>query len=178
SDLFNLGAILYEMLTGGPPFRGRSTSDVLSAILKDDPVEEPETGANFDPGLARLLRRCLEKNPNERFQSAPDLAFDLETLLLASVRAPEAGRKKPVVALALAALGFVVASFFAGGKLESTQAHRTPTFHRLTYRSGVITGARFAPGGQSVIYSAAWDGRPVETFTMRIGGPESRPLGL
>ena len=178
ADLFNLGAVLYEMLTGGPPFRGRSTNEVLSAILKVDPVEEPETGGNFDPGLARLLRRCLEKNPNERFQSAQDLAFDLETLLLASVRAPGAGRKKPVAALALAALVFVVASFFAGRKLESVQAYRTPTFQRLTYRAGVITGARFASGGQSVIYSAAWDGRPVETYTMRIGGPESRPLGL
>lgn len=49
---------------------------------------------------------------------------------------------------------------------------------RLTYRSGVITGARFTPDGQSVIYSAAWDGKPVEPFIMRIGGPESRPLGL
>ncbi len=178
SDLFNLGAILYEMLTGRAPFRGRSTTEVLNAILKDDPIEAPETGGNFDPGLARLLRRCLEKNPNERIQSAQDLAFDLETLLLAPARALQPGRKKAVALLALAAVAFVLASFFAGRKLGSTQAHPTPTFHRLSYRSGVITGARFAPGGQSVIYSAAWDGKPVETFTMRIGGPESRPLGL
>src|SRR5262249_16121786 len=72
SDLFNLGAMLYEMLTGRAPFRGRSTTEVLSAILKDDPIEAPETSGNFDPDLARLLRRCLEKNPNERIQSAQD----------------------------------------------------------------------------------------------------------
>ena len=53
-----------------------------------------------------------------------------------------------------------------------------PTFQRLTYRAGVITGARFTPDGHSVVYSAGWDGRPGEAFTTRIGGPESRPLGL
>jgi serine/threonine protein kinase len=178
SDLFNLGAILYEMLTGWPPFRGRSTSEILNAILRDDPIEVPEIGGNLDPGLARLLRRCLEKNSNERIQSAQDLAFDLETLLLLPARAPRPRRKKAVIASAFAAVGLVFSAFLAGRGLESTQAHSTPTFHRLTYRSGVITGARFAPGGKSVIYSAAWDGKPVETFTMRIGGPESRQFGL
>jgi serine/threonine protein kinase/Tol biopolymer transport system component len=178
SDLFNLGAVLCEMLTGSAPFRGRSTGEVLRSILKDDPVEAMETGENFDPGLSRLLRRCLEKDPNERIQSAQDLAFDIETLLLPPARARQPGRKKIVIALALAAVVLVIASFFTGRKLESALAHPTPTFHRLTYRAGVITGARFAPGGQSVIYSAAWDGKPVETFTARIGGPESRPLGL
>ena len=90
SDLFNLGAILYEMLTGQRPFRGRSTSEVLNAILNDDPIEMSETGGKFDPGLARLLRRCLEKNPNERIQSALDLAFDLEAFLL-----PEDKARRP-----------------------------------------------------------------------------------
>src|SRR5439155_23084854 len=79
SDLFNLGAVLYEMLTGQPPFRGKSTSEVSSAILNDDPIEATQADSDkFDPALARLLCRCLEKNPNERIQSAQDLAFDLE----------------------------------------------------------------------------------------------------
>jgi serine/threonine protein kinase len=108
SDLFNLGAILCEMLTGSAPFRGRSTGEVLSSILKDDPVEAMETGENFDPGLSRLLRRCLEKDPNERIQSARDLAFDIETLLLAPARARQPGRQKPVALLALAAVVFVL----------------------------------------------------------------------
>ena len=69
-------------------------------------------------------------------------------------------------------------SFFAGRKLERAQPLSSPTYRRLTYRLGVITGARFAPDGQSVIYSAAWDGKPVEVFSTRVGGPESRPLGL
>ncbi len=178
SDLFNVGAILYEMLTGQRPFQGRSTSEVLNAVLNNDPIEMPETGGKFDANLARLLRRCLEKNPNERFQSALDLAFDLEALSLPSDKAPRSRWRKRGVGIALAVAGLSLLSFFAGRKLERIQPHPGPSFHPLTYRLGVITGARFAPDGQSVIYSAAWDGKPVETFSTRVGGPESRPLGL
>ena len=159
------------MLTGQRPFRGRSTSEVLNAILNDDPIEMSESGGKFDPGLARLLRRCLEKNPNERIQSALDLAFDLEALLVPSDRAPRPRWKRPAIGIGLAAMVLALISFFAGRKLERVQPHPTPTFHRLTYRLGVITGARFAPDGQSIIYSAAWDGKPVEVFSTRVGGP-------
>jgi len=177
SDVFNLGAILYEMITGQRPFRGKSTTEVYNAILNDDPIETPETGGKFDAALARLLRRCLEKNPNERIQSALDLAFDLEALLLPNekVQRPRWNRRSIGIALAIAVLSL---AFFAGRKLERVQPHPTPTYRRLTYRSGVITGARFAPDGQSIVYSAAWDGKPVEAFSTRVGGPESRPLGL
>jgi serine/threonine protein kinase/Tol biopolymer transport system component len=178
SDLFNLGAILYEMLTGQRPFRGGSASEVLNAILNDDPIEMSESGGMFDPGLARLLRHSLEKNPNERVQSALDLAFDLEALLLPHDRAQRPRWKKRGVWIAVAVSVLSIVAFFAGRKLESVQPHPSPTFRRLTYRSGVVTGARFAPDGQSIIYSAAWDGKPVEVFSTRVGGPESRPLGL
>jgi eukaryotic-like serine/threonine-protein kinase len=88
SDLFNLGAILYEMLAGERLFRGKSTSDILNTVRGDDPIEIPEDSGKFDPALTRLLRRCLGKNPNERFQSALDLAFDLEALLLPGDKPP------------------------------------------------------------------------------------------
>jgi len=178
SDLFNLGAVLFEMLTGRRPFRGSSTSEILEAVLNDDPLEIGETGGEVDPALARLLRRCLEKNPNERIQSALDLGFDLEGFLLPYQETPRARWKKPAIGMAFAAAVLSLVLLFAIRKLESMQSDRGPRFRRLTYRAGVITGARFAPDGQSVIYSAAWDGRPVEAFTTRIGGPETRPLGL
>jgi len=178
SDLFNLGAILYEMLTGRRPFRGSSTSQVLNAILNDDPIEISETADKLDPGLARLLRRCLEKNPYERVQSALDLAFDLDAQLLPSDRARPPRWKKRAVGIALAVVALLFVSFFAGRRLERVQPHPIPNFHRLTYRSGVITGARFAPDGQNIVYSAGWDGKPVEVFSTRVGSPESRPLGL
>ena len=176
TDLFNLGAILFEMLTGERPFRGGSTTEILNAVLNDDPLEMQETGGKLDPALARLLRRCLEKNPNERVQSALDLGFDLEGFLLPYQEAPGAGWKKRGIGIGAAAVALSLVVFFASRRLEGE--HPSPTFQRLTYRAGVITGARFAPDGQNVIYSAAWDGKPVEAFTTRIGGPESRPLGL
>ncbi len=178
SDLFNLGAVLFEMLTGQRPFRGSSASERLNAVLNDDPVEIPETGGKFDPALARLLRRCLEKNPNERIQSAHDLGFDLEGFLLPYQQPRRPRWKKPGMSVAVFAAVLSLIAFFAGRRLEGVGSHPGPRFQRLTYRSGVITGARFASNGQSVIYSAAWDGKPVEPFMMRIGGPESRPLGL
>src|SRR3989454_6216855 len=80
SDIFSLGAILYEMLTGKRAFHGESAVETLNSILKDDPPELSETTSNIAPGLERVVKHCLEKNSEERFQSARDLAFDLEAL--------------------------------------------------------------------------------------------------
>jgi eukaryotic-like serine/threonine-protein kinase len=80
SDIFSFGAILYEMLSGQRAFRGDTAADTMSAILKEDPPELSETNRNISGGLDRILRHCLEKNPEERFQSARDVAFALEAL--------------------------------------------------------------------------------------------------
>jgi len=79
SDIFALGAVLYEMLTGRRAFRGDSAVETLNAILKEEPPE-PETSTSVSPALHRLLRRCLEKSSEQRFQSASDLSFALEAL--------------------------------------------------------------------------------------------------
>ncbi|HXM78675.1 MAG TPA: serine/threonine-protein kinase, partial [Thermoanaerobaculia bacterium] len=80
SDIFSFGAILYEMLSGKRAFHGDSAADTMSAILMKDPPDLSVTNQNISPGLERVVRHCLEKNPEERFQSARDLAFDLESL--------------------------------------------------------------------------------------------------
>src|SRR5205823_12368873 len=80
SDIFALGAILYEMLSGQRAFRGDSAGETMAAILKEDPPDLSVTNRNVSPGLERLVRHCLEKNPERRFQSARDLAYDLESL--------------------------------------------------------------------------------------------------
>src|SRR5438128_668388 len=80
SDIFAFGAILYEMLSGRRAFHGESTADTMSAILKEDPPDLSETNQRISPGLERLVNHCLEKNPEERFHSARDLAFALEAL--------------------------------------------------------------------------------------------------
>jgi eukaryotic-like serine/threonine-protein kinase len=80
SDIFSFGAILYEMLSGKRAFRGNSTAETMSAILREDPPDLSETNKTISPALERVVRHCLEKNPAERFHSARDLAFAIESL--------------------------------------------------------------------------------------------------
>ena len=80
SDIFSFGSILYEMLSGQRPFRRETTAETMTAILKEEPPELSETGTNINPTLERIVRRCLEKKPEQRFHSAHDLAFALEAL--------------------------------------------------------------------------------------------------
>ncbi|HZI66739.1 MAG TPA: serine/threonine-protein kinase, partial [Thermoanaerobaculia bacterium] len=80
SDIFAFGAILWEMLAGRRAFHGDTAADTMTAILTKEPPELSGTNAAVHPGLDRIVRHCLEKNPEERFHSAHDLAFDLEAL--------------------------------------------------------------------------------------------------
>jgi Tol biopolymer transport system component len=80
SDIFSFGAILYEMLSGKRAFRGDSMAETISAILREDPPDLSETNKTVSPALERVVRHCLEKNPAERFHSARDLAFAIESL--------------------------------------------------------------------------------------------------
>jgi serine/threonine protein kinase len=80
SDIFSFGAILYEMLSGRRAFRGESTADTMSAILREDPPELSGTNKTINPALERVVNHCLEKSPEERFHSASDLAFAIEAV--------------------------------------------------------------------------------------------------
>src|SRR6201988_2144837 len=73
-------ARFYEMLSGERPFQRDSSADTMAAILKEDPPQLSNEGRKIPPGVERIVRHCLEKDPAERFQSARDLAFDLESL--------------------------------------------------------------------------------------------------
>ena len=182
SDIFAFGAILYEMLSGQRAFRGDSAGETMAAILKEDPPDLSVTNQNVPPGLDRIVRHCLEKNPERRFQSASDVAFDLETLsglstpqLQTSATASRLGR--PFV-LAAGALALALAGLLAGRFLWKTPAS-APEFHRLTYRRGFIWSARFSPDGHTVVYAANWDGadKP-KLFSTRTENPGSTPLDL
>ena len=80
SDIFGLGAILYEMLSGKRAFKRDSSVETMNAILKEEPPELEQVVPGLNAGLERVVRHCLEKNPVQRFQSASDVAFDLETI--------------------------------------------------------------------------------------------------
>ena len=184
-DIFSFGAILYEMLSGKRAFHGDSAADTMSAILKEEPADLSETNRNISPALDRIVRHCLEKNPAERFQSARDVAFNLEALTDISttsrggIRAlPEQQPARRWLLPLLAAL-LVVASW-AGvyGYARRGAVVSSPTFHEVTFRNGTIWDARFAPDGQSIVYAAAWDGGNWETFSTRFDSSDSRSIGL
>jgi Tol biopolymer transport system component len=184
SDIFSLGAILYEMLSGKRAFKGATSADTMSAILKEDPPELSETNRAVPPAIDRIVRHCLEKNPQERFQSARDVAFGLEALstissttLPVSAAAARAGvsLRSPWL-LGLAALVVVAAAAFWSGR--ATLPVSNPVFTRLTFRGGHVSSARFASDGQTIVYSAAFGGEPVQIYTTRPGATQSRELGF
>ena len=79
SDLFSLGCVLYETLTGRRPFGGKTAQDHIAAVLRDDPPDAASIRADAPRGLTRVVQRCLAKEPEQRFQSASDLAFALRS---------------------------------------------------------------------------------------------------
>ena len=130
SDIFSLGAILYEMLTGKRAFHGDSAVETMNAILKEDPPQLSQTNQNVAPALERVVDHCLEKHPEQRFQSARDLAFALEALSgsnsvsaqTATLSAPVGRRmtRRELILGSVAALAVLVAVVMAALYFRST----------------------------------------------------------
>jgi tRNA A-37 threonylcarbamoyl transferase component Bud32 len=185
SDIFAFGCVLFEMLTGRRAFKGDSAIETMNAILKEEPPEPEVSGAKIPPDLDRLVRHCLEKNPAERFQSARDLAFDLEALAGSSATgrsiSPAAfrGPRHWVPAASVAgALLAVVAAYLVGHRTGTRSMPPLPSFAQLTFRQEPIFNARLAPDGKTVVYSAAPSGNTPELFSLRSDYPGASPRGL
>jgi eukaryotic-like serine/threonine-protein kinase len=188
SDIFALGTILYEMFSGQRAFRRDTAAETMTAILKEDAPEVSVSGKLISPALERIVRRCLEKKPLQRFQSARDLAFNLEGLSGVSSTSAAAGaaavataKKRPrkqVIQLAAGVLLLVLVA--AGGwMLGRRMGSAAPlSYHQLTFERGLVYAARFAPDGRSIYYSASWSGQPVQLYSTLPDSPESRPLNL
>jgi Tol biopolymer transport system component len=183
SDIFSLGTILYEMFTSRRAFQRASAVETLTAILKEEPPDPDESGRPMPPGLVRVVRHCLEKRPEDRFQSARDLLFDLETTSALSGSgarrsplAPSAAGRRVLAALAIAA----VAVLPLVGYLVGRRAARRdlPVYHQVTFRRGTVSAARFAPDGGTLVYSAAWDGGRFDVFQGRLDSPDARAVGF
>jgi Tol biopolymer transport system component/tRNA A-37 threonylcarbamoyl transferase component Bud32 len=179
SDIFSLGVVLHEMLSGKRPFSGETPADIMSAILKDDPADLPVDQRRIPPALARIIGRCLEKAPAARFQSARDLAFALEALTAptdaassaAEARDMETGRRTPggrAVPLATAALVAVIAGLLAAGAawtLKPAPADQASVV-KLSVNFPEGDAIDFAQGpeldisrdGQSVVFAATHGG--------------------
>ena len=184
SDIFAFGAIFYEMLCGQRAFSRDTAAETITAILKKDPPELAQINRAISPALDRIARHCLEKNPDQRFQSARDLAFDLEALSQHSgssvgmVAQPTAAQRTRRFLLPIALVTVALAAalgYITGHKAKPSSE---VTYHQLTFRKGTVLSARFAPDNRTVIYSAAWGGNDPELFSTRQDSIESRPVGL
>ena len=155
SDVFSFGVVLYEMISGVPPFRRESGVETMNAILNDDP---PPIAGDAKPSvLLRVLEHALEKNRERRFESMKDVAFALEALTDSVASAVEKKSR--------------------ARKSKGSERGRQPQYRRITFRRGTIMTARFAPDG-SIIYGATWEDGPLEIFSAHPPDPEARPLGL
>jgi serine/threonine protein kinase len=111
SDIFSVGAVLYEMLSGRRAFAGQTPADTLAALLTQDPPEISAISRCVPRALERVVRQCLERNPEERFQSARDVAFGLQAVSAAGASAPSRRSGSEMLPLALLALAGGVALF-------------------------------------------------------------------
>jgi hypothetical protein len=226
SDIFSLGAILYEMLAGVRAFKRNSSIETLSAILREEPRDLTELVPTLPAPLEKLVRRCLEKDCELRFHSAHDLAFNLETLASMSAANTLTGVASPArpaatmptsaqtavqpavqpaamastptmrqtvarpiqkprrrISPALLTLLYLVSiagAAYAGWLWANSRTEEVvaPQFHRFTFRRGDVRAARFASDGESIVYSAAWDGHPSEIFVAGRRAPDARALGI
>jgi eukaryotic-like serine/threonine-protein kinase len=162
SDIFAFGAVLYEVLSGRRAFAGPTSADTASAILKEEPADLIACNPKITPALNRIVRHCLEKNPEERFQSARDLAFHLHSLSSISElsAAPSADfpaqKTSPLVRWLLVSLALVLAAactWWFGGHFDGKSGAKTMQFRRLTEFAGMEELPAISPDGKTVAFT-------------------------
>jgi eukaryotic-like serine/threonine-protein kinase len=181
ADIFAFGAILYEMLTGKRAFQKPTSAETMSAILNGDPPSISQIMPSIPLALERLVHRCLEKNPEQRFQSASDLGFALEALSdSGSASAPGVAptSKRRIYWWAAVAV-ILVASALATilYRTRSPKAPITPTLTQLTWDSGLTTDPALSPDGKLLAYASDRSGEGhLDIYVRQVGGGE--PLRL
>ena len=184
ADMFAFGAVLYEMLSGVRAFKGETAADTMTAILTRDPPDLDTTAAGISPALERIVRRCLEKTPDLRFQSANDLAFALETLSTVSSSTTALSTALPsprsVVSwlpwsVAAFAVLVATASWFVRGSQSAPPELPWSQFTRLTELAGEEKSPTLSPDGGTVAYAVRVN-RSWDIYAQRVGGRNSSPI--
>jgi len=167
SDIFSLGAVLYELLTGQRAFLGPSAVEAMSATLNLEPTQMSSSGRMVPADLQMIVRHCLEKKPSERFQSAHDLKLALSATLAnssAAVGSPPARREPPspgrrlLIAAGVVILGLTsLAGHSWLARRSASGSHLPLSFHDLTY-SGRDTSPAASPDGRMVAFCSDQDG--------------------
>ncbi|MDQ6891715.1 MAG: serine/threonine-protein kinase [Acidobacteriota bacterium] len=190
SDQFSLGSMLYEMATGKRAFERATTAETLTAIIREEAEPVGKLNVAVPAPFRWLIERCLSKDPEGRYAATRDLASDLRSirdhLSEASVSGEISSGASPVpprqsgsaLRGGLAAIAILAA--LGAGMLLEKRLHRTtpPSYQQITFGSGTIRSARFAPDGQTIVYSVAWDGNPLKLFLKHPSSPDSLPLAL
>ncbi len=168
SDIFSFGAVLYEMLSKRRAFVGESSPEVLTAILREDPPDLSSSEQNLSPALSRIVRRCLEKRPEDRFHSAHDLALALEAVSVSPDSAPIRSdvlspRRRLGVASRLwvvAAAMVAVLSILLAARLYPRPEGPDFSRYRFTPFSTEAAGGAgtWSPDGRSIAYGGLWHG--------------------
>jgi len=197
ADIFSFGVILYEMLSGRRAFGGDSAVEVMNAILKEDPPELGETNTKISPQLEKIVRRCLEKKPERRFQSASDLGFALEALSnlsgsrsdsqldSATASSAEPESRRTLRLLGQARLAWIVVAALLLGMLEFAWAYftRQPVTNdarEMRYsivppeKSSFVRNA-VSPDGRHLAFTAATGGK-VQLWVQALDSTEARKL--
>ncbi|HYN09063.1 MAG TPA: WD40 repeat domain-containing serine/threonine protein kinase [Vicinamibacterales bacterium] len=168
TDIFALGAVLYEMFTRSRAFKRASNVDTMHAVLHEDPADPLTLSPGLPPMAAAIVRRCLEKNKEERFQSARDLAFDLQQLRdgtgrSGALHAPSLALRRRLIPAIVGALllfsGVAIGIFLR-------PAPDPPVFEQLTFRRARIGAARFVSEGRGVVYSEARESNTLELLRL------------
>jgi Tol biopolymer transport system component len=191
SDQFSLGSILYEMATGKRAFQRGTSAETLTAIIREDTEPVGQVNGSVPAPFRWIVERCLQKDPEERYASTRDLARDLRSVREHLSEVPVSGevtgraapveprRRRPLLLRAALSAVALLAALGVGMLVERRLARASPpSFQQITFGSGTIHSARFAPDGQTIVYSAAWDGNPRKLFLKHPSSPEALPLEL
>ncbi len=202
TDLFAFGAVLYEMATGELAFSGNSTGVIFEAILNRNPPDAAGVNPKLPAKLAEVISKALDKDRELRYQTAAELRGDLKRIRrgLDSSRAHAAisgvsgssaqipvvagpaaqdtvPRRRALFTAAVAAAAALLAGILAGVFVfQRKPENALPVYRPLAFRRGIVRSARFTPDGKTVIYSAAWEGKPIQLFSTRPESPQSREL--
>ena len=184
ADIFAFGAILYEMLAGKRAFHRSTSSDTMAAILNEDPPGISQIVQSAPAGLQLVVHRCLEKNPEQRFQSASDLAFALEALSESGISSGAAAAPAPLRLLGraiawtagvVAILALFAVFFLLHRKSRSDHSPLTLTHSQITFLGDAYEPA-ISPDGKSVVYVIRPPGEDMKLMLQDLSGDPSLEL--
>ena len=187
SDIFSFGAVLYEMLAQKKAFQGETGADVSSAILHQQPAELTQANQEISPALDHIVHHCLEKDPVLRFQSARDLAFQLNelresrssTTTRAVVEEQPPARSRRVIFATVGTIGLLLAIVATWIVARATLRTIPPKYSQLTYQQGYVFSARFLPDGKNFMCACRWGSDSIAyLYSGSVSDQVMRPLGV